>query len=36
MGIKIDTVVIDPENNSRELILNYLAQIEDINVTQEF
>ena len=36
MGIKIDTVVIDTENNSRELILNYLAQIEDINVTQEF
>ncbi len=36
MGIKIDTVIIDPENNSREIILNYLAQIEDINVTQEF
>lgn len=36
MGIKIDTVIIDPENNSRELILNYLSQIEDINVTQEF
>ena len=36
MGIKIDTVIIDPENNSRELILNYLAQIQDINVTQEF
>jgi len=36
MGIKIDTVIIDPENNSRELILNYLAKIEDINVTQEF
>lgn len=36
MGIKIDTVIIDPENNSRELILNYLNQIEDINVTQEF
>ena len=36
MGIKIDTVIIDPENNSREIILNYLAKIEDINVTQEF
>ncbi len=36
MGIKIDTVIIDPENNSREIILNYLARIEDINVTQEF
>lgn len=36
MGIKIDTVIIDPENNSRELILNYLAQIQDINITQEF
>ena len=36
MGIKIDTVIIDPENNSREIILNYLAQIEDINVTQKF
>lgn len=36
MGIKIDTVIIDPENNSREIILNYLSQIQDINVTQEF
>ena len=36
MGIKIDTVIIDPENNSREIILNYLAQVPDINITQEF
>ena len=36
MGIKIDTVIIDPENNSRAIILNYLAQVPDINITQEF
>lgn len=36
MGIKIDTVVIDSETNSREIIMNYLAQVENINVTQEF
>ncbi len=36
MGIKIDTVIIDSEETSRELILNYLQDVEDINVLQQF
>ena len=36
MGIKIDTVIIDSEETSRELILNYLQNVEDINVLQQF
>lgn len=36
MGIKIDTVIIDSENTSKELILNYLNDIEDINIMQQF
>lgn len=36
MGIKIDTVIIDSENTSRELIKNYLATVENINIIQEF
>ena len=36
MGIKIDTVIIDSENTSKELMLNYLNDIEDINIMQQF
>ena len=36
MGIKIDTVIIDPESTSKELIANYLEQVDDINVIQQF
>lgn len=36
MGIKIDTVIIDSENTSRELIKNYLETVENINIIQEF
>ena len=36
MGIKIDTVIIDSESTSKELITNYLEQVDDINIIQEF
>lgn len=36
MGIKIDTIIIDPEETSRKLIRNYLEKIDDINIVQEF
>ena len=36
MSIKIDTVIIDSDATSRELIRTYLTKIEDINVVGEF
>lgn len=36
MGIKIDTVIIDSENNSIDLIANYLEEVEDIDIIQRF
>ena len=36
MAIKIDTVIIDPEETSRELIATYLETIDDINIIQQF
>ena len=36
MAVKIDTVIIDPEQTSRELIVNYLSNIEDINIIRQF
>lgn len=36
MGIKIDTVIIDTEDTSTELITNYLNSVDDINVIQYF
>ena len=36
MAVKVDTVIIDPEQTSRELIVNYLSNIEDINITHQF
>ncbi len=36
MGIKIDTVIIDSEDTSRELMTTYLEGIEDINIMQQF
>lgn len=36
MAIKIDTVIIDSEETSRELIANYLETVDDINIIQQF
>ena len=36
MAIKIDTVIIDSEETSRELIINYLETVDDINIIQQF
>ncbi len=36
MATKIDTVIIDSEQTSRELIANYLSQVSDINILQNF
>lgn len=36
MSIKIDTVIIDSDATSRELIAGYLNKIEDINIAGEF
>ena len=36
MAVKIDTVIIDPEQTSRELIATYLETIDDINIIQQF
>lgn len=36
MAIKIDTVIIDSEETSRELIASYLETVDDINIIQQF
>lgn len=36
MSIKIDTVIIDSEDTTRELIKNYLSKVDDINIVGEF
>ena len=36
MAIKIDTVIIDSEETSRELIANYLETVDDVNIIQQF
>ncbi|MDO5437136.1 MAG: AAA family ATPase [bacterium] len=36
MAIKIDTVIIDSETTSRDLMATYLENIEDINIMQQF
>lgn len=36
MSIKIDTVIIDPDKTSRQLISGYLNQISDISIVGEF
>ena len=36
MSIKIDTVIIDSDQVSRELVKSYLARVEDINIIGEF
>ena len=36
MAIKIDTVIIDSEETSKELITSYLNGVDDINVIQQF
>lgn len=36
MSIKIDTVIIDSDKTSRELITGYLNQVGDINITGEY
>lgn len=36
MSIKIDTVIIESDPVSRELIRNYLGKVEDINIIGEF
>ena len=36
MSIKIDTVIIEPDRTSRELIRTYLEKVEDINLIGEF
>lgn len=36
MSIKIDTVIIESDSVSRELIRNYLGKVQDINIIGEF
>ena len=36
MSIKIDTVIIESDPVSRELIRSYLGKVEDINIIGEF
>jgi len=36
MAIKIDTVIIDSEQTSKELIVSYLESVDDINIIQQF
>ena len=36
MAPKIDTVIIDQEQTSRDLIAAYLQQVSDINIVQHF
>ena len=36
MGIKINTVLIDSEENSRELITSYLQKVDDIDIVEKF
>lgn len=36
MSIKIDTVIIDSEDTTRELIKNYLSKVDDISIVGEF
>ena len=36
MAIKIDAVIIDSEETSRELIASYLETVDDINIIQQF
>ena len=36
MSIKIDTVIIDSEDTTRELVKNYLSKVDDINIVGEF
>ena len=36
MSIKIDTVIIDSDETSRELVGNFLRKVEDINIVGEF
>ena len=36
MAPKIDTVIIDFEQTSREIMINFLEKVEDINLVQQF